>query len=162
MITLNDFIAQIDQDPSNISEHIIQRYVPIEEKQARAKLIVQSSSVEVDAEGNESYRANSVAKYVLTGLTLLELYTDVQRTGDVLKDFNQLNERRIFAEIVKEVNEDEIEEFYEVIKMEEEDLAQNEFEPHGFIKEQVERFGTLIGTALSGIDWEELVNRLSR
>ncbi len=162
MINLNEFIAQYDENPGTLLDHVILRYVPIEEKQARAKIIVQSSSTDVDVEGNESYKANSVAKYVLTGLTLLDLYTDIQRTDDVLKDFNSLNERRIFDEIAHQVDEAEIDEFYQVVKMEEEDLMQNEFEPHGFIKEQVERFGMLIGTALSGLDWEDLVSRLSK
>ena len=59
-----------------------------------------------------------------------------------------------------DIPDHEIKEFNTVIQMTADDLYANEYEPHAFIKSQVERFGTLIGNVvgpiLSGIDIDKI------
>ena len=133
-----------------ITSHVKNKYIPLEEKQARAENIVKSSYYQKD--GNvEKFHVNSVAKYMLTCMTLLDVYTDFERSkkeGFILNEFNKLNEIGLFDILVQTIDQRELKEFNMVLDMVASDLMTNEYEPGSFIKNQVERFGNLIGTTI--------------
>ena len=134
-----------------IESHVEDKYVPIEEKQARAQSIIKSSYYQKNKDGSESFHVNSVAKYMLSCMTLLDLYTDIERSnkeGKILDEFNKLNEIGIFDLIIQMINPKEIKEFNMILDMESSDIMTNEYELEGFIRNQVERFGNLIGATL--------------
>ena len=62
--------------------------------------------------------------------------------------------------IIQSINPRELKEFNMVLQMTQDDVIANEFENHAFISQQVERFGQLIGTALSPVieqlDFEQI------
>ena len=134
-----------------LKSHVNNKYIPLEEKQVRAKNIVNSSYYQKDDAGDQKFHINSVAKYMLTCMTLLDLYTDLERNqkeGKVLEEFNKLNEQGVFDILVQSVDQRELKEFNMVLDMESSDLMANEYEPGAFVRNQVERFGNLIGTTL--------------
>ena len=135
-----------------IKSHIIKdKYVPLEEKQTYAQNIIKSSYYKKRDDGTEEFYVNSVAKYMLTGLAMIEMYTDIEldnKKGKSLENFNKLNEARILDDVLTLIDDKEWAEFVSILDMVEKDMYQNEYEPHGFIMHQVERFGNLVGTAL--------------
>ena len=137
-----------------MKKHIIDRYITLEEKQALAKNIVQSSFYTRGEDGIDRFRVNSVAKYMLSCMTLLDTYTDIERgrrENKILEDFNKLNEIGFFDVLVREMSQRELKEFNMVLDMETNDLMTNEYEPGGFVRGQVERFGRLIGASLAPV-----------
>ena len=140
-----------DERIALIKERIKNKYVPIEEKQVRTNNIIKSSFYEKRDDGTEVFHVNSVAKYMLTCMTLLDLYTDLERNqkeGKILEEFNKLNEQGVFDILVQSVDQRELKEFNMVLDMESSDVMANEYEPGAFVRNQIERFGNLIGTTL--------------
>lgn len=136
----------------DFTSHILENiYIPIEKKQAVCQYIVQNSYYTLK-DGERLFQANTTKLYVLTALGLVDLYTDIERDeNDVLGDFNKLNEIGFLAFLEDELDDHhnhEYEEFQLVLNAEKEDLLTNEYEPHGFIRHQAERFGNLIGATL--------------
>jgi len=149
---IDEFIKETNSEYNHAYEmHVKNIYVPIEKKQARAKTIVQSACYITTEDGGKQYHVNSVAIYVLTGLTYVDLYTDIERGENILEDFNKLNEICFFEDMKNFISEREREEFEMVLDMELEDLEKNEYELGAFIRNQVERFATLFGTALAPV-----------
>lgn len=138
-----------------VLEHIKNEYVPFEKKIAVAQAIVDNSFWEtvVERDGTEDKKlyVNSVTKYMLTCISMIDLYTDIERqknSGNILDDFNVLNSSGVFDLVIHNINDRELKEFNMVIQMMCDDLITNEFENHAFISKQVKRFGDLVGTTL--------------
>ena len=83
-----------------IASHIKRdSYLPLEEKQALAHNIIAVAYYTADGEATR-FHVNSVAKYMLTRMTLVDAYTDLERDtgedGTLLKEYNALNKIRFF------------------------------------------------------------------
>ena len=154
-ITAYKFRKTDEEKTDFLKEHIKSDYVPFEKKADIAKAIVQASYYvkEKDINGNEvqKFRADSIAKYMLTCMSLFDLYTDIERSkneGKMLEDFNILNGYGIFDALIQNIQPRELKEFNMIMQMTVDDLLTNEYEAHSFIRNQVERFGSLIGTTI--------------
>ena len=91
---------------------------------------------------------NSVVKYMLTNLAYLAMYTDLKLSDNSLVDFDSLNEVGFFEKIQAYISQKELAEFAYIIDLASNDAIANEYEPHAFIRNQAERFGSLIGATL--------------
>lgn len=147
-----------EEKVSMIKEHIKNEYVPYEKKSDIAKAIANASywRTEKDSDGNEykELHIDSVARYMLTCISMFDLYTDIERSkakGNILDDFNILNENGIFDLLIQNIDERELKEFNMVLDMTCKDIIANEFENHAYITKQVDRFGKLVGSVLSPI-----------
>lgn len=147
-----------DEKLQMVQEHIINQYVPFEKKADIAKAIVNSSYWREEEDGNGGKRKvlhiDSVANYMLKCMAIIDLYTDIERQkgdGKMLDDFNILNSSGILDMLIQNINQRELKEFNMVLQMTQDDVIANEFENHAFISQQIERFGKLIGTALSPV-----------
>jgi len=181
-MTISEFMAIFNEKATNdekeafVQEHIIDKYIPYETKADAALAIINTSYFtkvkNSDNTETREFNINSVSKYMLTCLSYLQLYTDIERGKDgttVLQDFNTLNEAGIFDMIARNMNQRELEEYNRVIKMVSDDTIANEYDIHGFVKKQVERFGKLVGSTLApiieNIDMDmlqEIVNKLEK
>lgn len=139
-ITAYKFRKTEEERISFLKEHIKTDYIPFEKKADIAKAIVQASYYvkEKDINGNEvqKFRADSIAKYMLTCMSLIDLYTDIDRNknqGKMVEDFNILNEYGIFDAMIQNMPQRELKEFNMVIQMTIDDLLTNEYEIHSFI-----------------------------
>lgn len=155
-----------------IKEHVKNDYVPYEKKADVAKAIVKASYYQRTKNRGEIEREelhiDSVAKYMLTCLSMVDLYTDIERSkneGKSLEEFNILNGSGILDLIIQNIDDRELKEFNMVLQMTCDDLMANEYENHAFIRAQVERFGNLISATLSPIieklDVEEIKKIIS-
>lgn len=141
-----------------IRSHIKNEYVPYEKKADIAQAIVRSSYWHKEKLYDESehdvLHVDSVARYMLTCMAAVELYTDFELPkgdGKMLENFNILNGSGVLDKILSLINERELKEFNMVINMTCEDLMTNEYENHAFISKQVERFGELLSVVLSPV-----------
>ena len=154
-MNINTFLELYKKGQEYIEDHINNNYIPYETKADVAKAIIDSCcwTIEKLPDGTEikRFHVDSVGKYMLSCISLIDLYTDLERDkeeGKMLEDFNNLNGYGIFDSLVSELNKNEIKEYNMVIQMTYEDAITNYYEPHAFISSQMERFGTLISTVL--------------
>ena len=151
------FRKTAEEKEKMVVEHIKDEYVPYEKKADVAKAIVNNCywrTVKDDGKEHKELHVDSVAKYMLTCISLVDLYTDIERQkgdGKMLEDFNTLNGSGILDYIIQNVNQRELKEFNMVLQMTCEDIITNEYENHAFITKQVNRFGDLISTSLTPI-----------
>ena len=161
-MTTYKFKKDDDERRNMIAEHVKNEYVPYEKKADYAQAIINNCYWET-VDGVKKFHVNSIAKYMMTCMAIIDLYTDIERQkadGKMLEDFNWLNSSGALDLIIQKIDPKELKEFNMVLKMTEDDLMTNEYENHAFIRSQVERFGTLIGTTLAPFldkfDTEEL------
>lgn len=177
-MTINTFVTlfsnkkRTHEEEDFVKEHIKNVYVPLEEKQTNAKAIISSTYYEKHkgTDGNETtaLKVNSLAKYMYTCLTTLKLYTDLEidyKKG--LEQYNKLQECGAIDLFIRNIDQRELKEFNMVLDCEANDVFTNEYESHAFVKNQIERFGNLIGIALApvlaGLDLskvEEVIKRV--
>ena len=157
-MTAYKFRKTPEEKEKMLLEHIKNEYIPFEKKADVAKAIVEASywRKEKDVNGieNSVLHIDSVAKYMLTCMAMIDLYTDIERTknnGKILEDFNTLNGSGILDSVINNIDQRELKEFNMVLQMTCDDLMANEYENHAFIRNQVERFGNLVGATLSPI-----------
>lgn len=135
-----------------VREHITNTHVSYTDKCDRAELIARSSYYvkEKDENGVEQKRfhQNSAAKYMLYSLAVVDMFTDIDVDFKNSVDFFEKINGEILDYIVLNVNERELKEFRMLMDFACDDLLTNEYENHAFFKEQVERFGKLIGSSI--------------
>ena len=141
-----------------VKSHIVNSYIPYEKKVAAAQRIVDVSywitEPSVDDKERKVLHINSTAKYMLTCMTVIDLFTDIERQhgeNKMLDDFNNLNSLGIFDILISNINEREFKEFEMVLRMICDDTITNEFENHAFITKQLNRFGDILSVTLSPI-----------
>lgn len=155
-----------------VADHVKNIQVKYSDKVDRAGIIAKHSYYEkqVGADGveREVFHQNSAAKYMLYYLTLVDLYTDLEIDfKESLDTFEKIN-GSILDTIISYIDDRELKEFQMLLEFACDDILTNEYEMHSFIRNQAERFGSLIGNiispALQGLDTnkiEELLKQFS-
>ena len=88
---------------------------------------------------------------------LLDLYTDFERSDDMISDFDMANQAELFEKIKGAIPRREYEEWKTIVDVACEDVLRNEYEVESFIRKQVERFGQLAGTGLQTLDTDRII-----
>ena len=125
------------------------------DKLNRANLIARHSyyTKEKDINGveNEVFKQNSAAKYMLYSLTMVDLYTNIDIDyKQSIECFEKIN-GEILDLIISSIDERERKEFKMLLDFACDDIMMNEYEPHAFLRNQVNRFGELIGASLAPV-----------
>lgn len=157
----DEFMELYNSDDWDIDRLVIRKYIPLEEKDFRAKTIVDNSYYE-----NGEFKVNSTAKHMLTFLSIVDMYTDIEIDfKDALSEYNQLDESMALDEIVSEISDKDLNEFRIILEMKCNDMITNEYELHSYINKQVERFGELVRNVLKpvieGLDVEKIIEVLN-
>lgn len=141
-----------------VKEHITTEYVPYEKKADYAKAVADASywinEKMPDGSIDKVLHIDSVAKYMLSCMGIVKLFTDIRTQigdGKMLEDFNELNKYGILDYIIQNVNQKELKEFNMILQMTCDDVIANEYENHAYFTKQIYRFGNLIGTALAPV-----------
>lgn len=141
-----------------LGSHIKRRYVPIIEKRTAAEIVARVSCYDKDGK----FRQDSIERYVWERIMLLDLYTDFERSKNMLEDFDLADEFGLFEKIADAIPRREREEFTALVEMACADAVRNEYEIGAFLRKQVERFGQLVGVGLENLDTEKIVEVLKR
>lgn len=145
-----------------VKEHITKSYIPLEEKDVRAQIIINNSYYD----DNGDFKVNSTAKHMFTFLSIVDMYTDIDiNFKDGLNEYNELDKSMALDNILSIIDEKDLNEFKIILNMKCNDVITNEYEPHGYISKQVERFGELVGNVLKpvieGLDVEKIIEVLN-
>lgn len=150
-MNFNTFMSLVENKKKNggldefIDSHMKNKYVPLEEKQARANVIVENTFYEKDEDGTKRFHLNSVAYNMFMFLTLVDLYTDIDIDyKNCVELYNKMKEHGIFNFIFTRIDKAEMDEFKIVCECVRSDVMTNEYDPHAYVSQQVERFGKLI------------------
>lgn len=159
---LIDFIKKYDKNVDNnmVEQAVKCKYLSFAEKCNLCERIIQSTYYTTMADGKTKLHINSASKYMLYNLSIIDKYTDIEiNFNDVLAEYDMLAERNLFYQFKAYLPLTELQELDLLLEMAQQDVIANEYEPHAFISNQVERFGTLIGVSLSPI-LEKLSNNI--
>lgn len=144
-----------EEKTAAVSQIIKKEKIGFADKVNRAGLIAKQSfhskKTGLDGVEREVFEQNSAARYMLYSLTLVDLYTSLDiEYKDSLEIFEKLN-GELLDIIISMIDEREKREFDMLLDFACEDLVVNEYEAHAFIREQIERFGSLFGTAFEAL-----------
>ena len=144
-----------DEKAKAIKQIMKNNRVSYSDKVDRAGIIAKNSyhvkQRDVDGTEREVFEQNSAAKYMLYSLTLVDLYTTLEIDfKQSLELFEKIN-GEILDMIIMSIDERERKEFQMLLEFACDDLLVNEYEPHSFIREQVERFASLFGTIIAPV-----------
>ena len=124
-------------------------YVPFEKKITICEMIVNATYyTKAMKNGIETKKLhiNSPSQYMSYYLWIVKEYTHIQVDfAKSLDEFNLLNKNGLLDVVVGYIPESELKEFRMLLDMVSSDVMANEYEPHAFIINQVERFGQLFG-----------------
>lgn len=132
----------------------VKEYVSFLDKASLAERVVYHSTRKLDQEGNVigDIHINSVSKYLFHVMGIINMYTDLDIDYDnLVEDYDLLNVNGLIQEIVTLIGEKEIAECQMLLDMTLGDFMQNKLSVYSFVRDQVERFGTLSGITLSSI-----------
>lgn len=138
----------------------VKQYVSFIDKVNLAERVVYHSTHDFDQEGNiiGDITINSISKYLLHVMGIIDMYTDLDiNYNNLVEDYDLLNVNGMIQEIVTLIGEKEIAECQMLLDMKLGDFMQNRLSVYSFVRDQVERFGTLSGITLSSIK-EGLIN----
>lgn len=159
---LYDNFKETDKRILFVKEHITKSYIPLEEKDVRAQIIINNSYY--DEDGN--FKVNSVAKHMFTFLSIVDMYTDIDIDfKDCVNVYNQLDETEILNDILDSIDKKDLSEFKIILDLKCDDVMVNEYNSHSYISKQVERFGELVGNVLKpvieNLDVEKIIEVLN-
>lgn len=145
--------------PKFIEEKLkVRQYVPFIMKVTAADTLAKATYLNK----NGDVVVNSASHYLFFCKSIIDLYTNLKSESEGFYDeYDLLMQSGVLAVIMTKIPEDELKEFNTIVDMKKNDLLYNRSSAHAFVKEQVERFGTLFGTtagaALDGVK-EAIVN----
>lgn len=130
-----------------VSKHKKTDYIPYQEKMVEAKNIVNMSSYILNEDGTKTFHLNTPGRYLYFCMKLVELYTDLEvKTSGLVQDFNDLNKRGLFKDIVEAIGETEYGEFNTVLQMTTDDEMENFRSFAGYLDSKIDTFTTLLSS----------------
>ena len=149
-----DFIEEYNKNPEILKEHVFtKKYVSLAEKLTRAQSIIDASYYLdiTDSEGNVTgrrFHVDSVVRDMLMDISLVDMYTDLERGEDdkVLVEYDQLMMAGILRKIKEEMSGEERAEYERIVMLVGRDTMTNEYEPHAYFREQVDRLVPLLSS----------------
>ena len=140
------------------------KHIKYVEKVARANMIANNcyytKKKSSDGVEHEVFEQNSSAKYLFYCLSLVDLYTTLEVDFKKAPEQFEMLNGEILDLIISKIDDREHKEFQMLLEFACDDLLVNEYEPHAFIRNQVDRFGDIVGMAilpaLEGLDIEKV------
>lgn len=153
-----------EEKAAAIAQIMNNAHISYSDKVDRAGIIAKNSyhakRKDIDGTEHEIFEQNSAAKYMLYSLTLVDLYTTLEIDfKQSLELFEKIN-GEVLDMIIMSIDERERKEFQMLLDFACDDLLVNEYEPHAFIREQIERFGSLFGTIIAPVIKNIDVNKI--
>ena len=111
-----------------LNSRLVKNYIPYEEKIARCEQIVNITSY-IEIDGHKVYRINTPIRLVLTSLTLINEYTDIDinfEDESFLKDYNTLESQGLIDELLQQIPEHEYKTWITILHMTDDDKKENE------------------------------------
>lgn len=156
------FIKQMNTEhkESVVEKHITRQYVPLEEKIAEAKKIIETACYKdvVDAEGKAQkiFWVDSNKQHFLTVLALIRMYTDLTFSENTLKDYNMLTEKGYEDMLISALPKKDVMTFMNIIDNTYDDEYENVNSIQGRIKNFMLGFDNILQAAIGKIALDQI------
>ena len=150
------FVKQIKMNKDRetyIQQRIIKDYIPYEEKIARCEQIINVSSY-IDVGDHKIYRINTPIRFLLTALTIINEYTDIDISFDddqFVKEYNLLDANGLIDELLKAIPKHEHETWMMLLTMIDDDKHENERSLIAYFDTKIEAITNILTTSLEAI-----------
>ena len=149
-MTVKEFVEKYNKDESALKNCVTCKYLSYVKKCNLCERIIKATYYRTNEDGTKTLHVDSVSKHMLFKLSVVDTYTKIDVDfNHAVAEYDLLKENYIFDIIEGFIGEVELSELKHVLDMTEKDVISNEYEPHAFISNQVERFGGLLGLSLS-------------
>ncbi len=134
----------IAKDKDNFAKkHIIHSYIPYAEKLATAKKIAELST-HVTIGDKVIYKKSTPMQYFLKITRLVVLYTDIEFSEDINKDYDTLAEQGVLDILLSQIPESEITQFTTLVEMCVSDIYENERDLSAFLETKLESLSLVL------------------
>lgn len=151
-ITVEEFVSAYKSRSAEKSQealiktHIVNRYVPYEEKCNICQKIV-DSTMKIEKGNAVIFHQDTTARYMLYCLKMIDLYTDIFIDFKKSLDcFNALDQYDLLDAIIKEVPHSECEKINTILKMKVDDFRENERSTASYMSKLFRRVAYTIDT----------------
>ena len=161
IMNIETFIAQMNSDHKEgvVQKHIVRKYVPLEEKIAEAKNIIEMSCYKeiVDSDGKiqKTFWVDSNKQHFLTVLALIRMYTDLTLSENPLADYNLLAENDYEDIIMKALPNKDAMTFMGIVDNVYDDEYENVNSIQGRIKNLIFGFDNIMQNVIANIASEQ-------
>ena len=125
---VEDFIRKYNKTSdidTFISNRITTTYLPYEEKITLCDRVVQATCYK-EVEGKRIFWMNTPAQFMLFSVALIETYTDIELSENVIDDFNALDQQNLITKIIATIPENEYATIRGLLDMIINDIRENE------------------------------------
>lgn len=143
-MTIKNFIEEY-KNASNkdafIQKHIVNQYVTFSRKNVLCSQLAHKTThtyVTVDGEDKEVYKEDSVNRYILLMMLLIQTYTDIDADSMTYEDFALLDEYAIPDKVHQNIPERERSQWETLLRMHLEDIRCNERDLISWLDQRVD------------------------
>jgi hypothetical protein len=164
---IDNFVKEYKDTNNNDNfwkKHIKTKYIGIETKQVYAKSIANACN-HIKIDEKQVYKQNTFNTYIFFIMKLVELYTDIDFPEDsnfnVAEYYDKLNKVGLIDEFVNVIKK-EYNEFQNILKMETDDLYQNEYSVSALlysIRDTFSMGSEVLGSVLDNVDFSALLKQ---
>lgn len=153
-ITDRDADKELEKKTKFANKYIENSYMPYAMKMAEARQILErSTNIEVD--GKQMFSISSPMRYVLFVVSVIQNYTSLEFSDDVMADFDLLSVSGAIEVLFASIGRD-VEDFNTVLSMTVDDYMQNERDLVSFIENRLAAFAKI----LDGVDIDAIESAL--
>lgn len=162
-MTVKEFVDGYNKTSENLKTRYIKEkleikdYISFSDKCSLVDRIVSSTIYEHDINGNitNNIHVDSLLRFMIFTLEMVNTYTNIDiNFTEALNEYDLLDSNGLFELFIGEsgiIPFNEYNKMQTMLNMKLNDVLQNRLSTHAFVQDQVTRFGTLTGVAISPI-----------
>ena len=147
-MTTKEFVGYFKMAKDKQAEckkRIIKNYIPFTNKITECYKVVKATMEHTDDNQVTTYRQNTPMRFLIFNMSLLELYTDLEFSENLIDEYDLLNEYGAIDVLIACIPEHEFKEFSTLLSMTVDDYMSNEREFTAYIDKKLD---TLMQLAL--------------
>lgn len=142
-----------------VKKHVVDKYIPYEEKCSICSKIINASMYETIKE-KKVFKQDTTSRYMLYSLQLISNYTDISiNYKESLNDFNLLDKYGLIDVIYTLISQSEKSKIDTILQMKLDDFYENNRSTTSFLNDAIFRIQNVITTFIEKIGIEELDQR---
>lgn len=151
---VNEFIEEYKKANDKekfVLKHIVENYIPYEEKITICKNIIDKSNYK-EINGVNIYSPNTPMRYMLFVVTILKRYTDIDIEENILDVFNQLSQNNVIDIILAYIPKQEYDSMEMVLNMCKNDFIDRDRSLVGYFDAKFQAFQLLFENSLPSVE----------
>lgn len=145
---INNYKSATDKDKF-FSDSIITKYIRYTEKVTDCRNIV---NITFEINGDNKYKVDSPAQFVVFVMNLIYRYTNIEKSDNMVNDFESLDELDIINGILDNIPERELSSYNTILNMCKDDYISNNRDLVSFLETKIDAILLTSDTILESID----------